>query len=257
LPTEQKKRPLKEYVTEFSLSAENLCLPYFDPSIGSKAISFTLPKHKVSFVLGANGSGKSTLLKTLLGFINPRSGGCSTQGLSAQQRAAQIAWVDQSVATDIAYSVIDVVGMSGGSPTTIKEAMHNMGITHYAEKQFATLSGGEQRRVNLARAFAQNAPWLLLDEPTTHLDISHELELIERLSGLVLQNRSVFMATHNPAHIRAVPKDRQGLVLIMQQGHLAFQADAADETSWLPALCEALGITAEQLRRFLPDFIAN
>jgi iron complex transport system ATP-binding protein len=248
---------LKEHTTEFSMSAENLCLPYFKPLEGSAAISFTLPKHKISFVLGANGSGKSTLLKTLLGFVHPRSGRCSTQGLSMQQRAAQIAWVDQSVATDIAYSVIEVVGMSGGSLATVTEAMHNMGIAHYAQRQLNTLSGGEQRRVNLARAFAQNAPWLLLDEPATHLDISHELELIDRLSGLVLQNRSVFMATHNPAHIRAVAKDRQGQVLIMHQGRLAFQADAADETSWRPALCEALGITAEQLRRFLPDFIAN
>jgi ABC-type Mn2+/Zn2+ transport system ATPase subunit len=98
---------LKEHATEFSMSAENLCLPYFKPLEGSAAISFTLPKHKISFVLGANGSGKSTLLKTLLGFLHPQSGRCSAQGLSMQQRAAQIAWVDQSVATDIAYSVIE------------------------------------------------------------------------------------------------------------------------------------------------------
>jgi iron complex transport system ATP-binding protein len=159
----------------FEMAANEVRLPYFDVTPAAKPISLKLPHKKISFLLGANGSGKSTLLKVLLGFIKPLSGHCTAQALTSKQRAVQIAWIDQSMANDIAYSVAEVVAMSGANQAAIDDAMGALRIAQYADKPFVHLSGGEQRRVHLARAMAQSAPWLLLDEPTTHLDIPHEL----------------------------------------------------------------------------------
>jgi ABC-type cobalamin/Fe3+-siderophores transport system ATPase subunit len=236
-------------MSKFTMAASDVRLPYFDIEPNTQSISFQLPENKISFLLGANGSGKSTLLKALLGFIKPLSGACSSQSLNAKERAKHIAWIDQSISDDIAYSVADVVAMSGATQNAIADAMATLEVTRYADKPLAQLSGGEQRRVHLARALAQSAPWLLLDEPTTHLDIAHELQLMETLATVVKMNRSVLMATHNPAHIKLIPNEALGVVLIMDKGQLVFQVDACDTDTWKPKLCEVLGVNAEQLQK--------
>jgi ABC-type cobalamin/Fe3+-siderophores transport system ATPase subunit len=232
----------------FEMAANEVRLPYFEVTPGTTTISFELPKNKISFLLGANGSGKSTLLKALLGFIKPLSGHCTSQTLSATERAQQIAWIDQSISNDIAYSAAEVVAMSGASHAAIAKAMATLEVAQYADKPLMQLSGGEQRRVHLARALAQSAPWLLLDEPTTHLDIAHELQLLDTLGKLVALDRSVLMATHNPAHVGLVPTEGLGLVLIMDKGQLVFQGDTCDGEQWKPKLCEVLGVTQAQLQ---------
>ncbi len=232
----------------FAIAAKEVRLAYFDITPETTPISFELPKNKISFLLGANGSGKSTLLKTLLGFIKPSAGHCTAQALSATERAQQIAWIDQSISNDIAYSAAEVVAMSGATRTAVGHAMAALEVAKYAEKPLMHLSGGEQRRVHLARALAQSAPWLLFDEPTTHLDIAHELQLIDTLAKLVTFDRSVLMATHNPAHVGLVPAEALGLVLILNKGQLVFQGDAQDTEQWMPKLCEVLGVTQAQLQ---------
>jgi ABC-type cobalamin/Fe3+-siderophores transport system ATPase subunit len=230
---------------------KDIRLPFFEhqsSNPSSSLISFELPVNKISFVLGANGSGKSTLLKVLLGFLKPLSGNCSTSALTPTQRAKQIAWIDQSNATEIAYCVTDVVGMSGANADIIKNAMQRFAIMHLANKPLTRLSGGEQRRVHLARAFAQSTPWLLMDEPTSHLDISHELQLLASLGELVAQDRSVLMATHSPAHIGIVPTEALGLVFIMDHGELVLQCKGDEKTLWFPKLCDVLGVSQAQLK---------
>jgi iron complex transport system ATP-binding protein len=236
----------------FAMAAKDVRLPYFQVTPGTTPISFELPKNKISFLLGANGSGKSTLLKVLLGFIKPLSGHCTSQALSATERAEQIAWIDQSISNDIAYSAAEVVAMSGAEQAAIAKAMNTLEVAQYADKPLMQLSGGEQRRVHLARALAQSAPWLLLDEPTTHLDIAHELQLLDTLGKLVALGRSVLIATHNPAHLNLVPDEALGLVLMMNKGQLVFQGEARDTLQWKPKLCEVLGVTQAQLQKLSP-----
>jgi iron complex transport system ATP-binding protein len=237
-------------MNKFTMAASGVRLPYFELAPNTPPISFELPANKISFLLGANGSGKSTLLKSLLGFIKPLSGTCSAQSLNVKERAMHIAWIDQSISNDIAYCVADIVAMSGATQSVDLEAMATLAITQYADKPLAQLSGGEQRRVHLARALAQSAPWLLLDEPTTHLDIAHELQLMETLATVVKMNRSILMATHNPAHIKLIPNEALGVVLIMDKGQLVFQGDAVDTDTWKLKLCEVLGVDLQQLRAF-------
>jgi iron complex transport system ATP-binding protein len=233
----------------FTMVANEVRLPYFELTPGTTPISFEVPKNKISFLLGANGSGKSTLLKVFLGFIKPSAGHCTSQVLSAKERAQQIAWIDQSISNDIAYSVTEVVAMSGATQFDIEKAMVTLDVAQHADKPLMQLSGGEQRRVHLARALAQSSPWLLLDEPTTHLDIAHELRLLDTLGRLVALDRSVLMATHNPAHLNLVPDEALGLVLIMDEGQLVFQGEARDTLQWKPKLCEVLGVTQTQLQK--------
>jgi iron complex transport system ATP-binding protein len=234
-------------MSKFTMAASDVRLPFFELADNTPPISFELPANKISFLLGANGSGKSTLLKTLLGFNKPLSGNCSAQTLSTNERAKHIAWIDQTISNDIAYSVAEVVAMSGATQTAITDAMTKLAITQYLDKPLAQLSGGEQRRVHLARALAQSAPWLLLDEPTTHLDIAHELQLLETLTTVVMMNRSVLMATHNPAHVSALPREVLGVVLILNKGQLVFQGDANDLAGWKQKLCDVLEINLGQL----------
>jgi iron complex transport system ATP-binding protein len=231
----------------FAITANEVKLPYFEITPEATPISFVLPINKISFLLGANGSGKSTLLKALLGFIKPSTGHCSSQALNAKERAEKIAWIDQSTSSEIAYSAAEVVAMSGANPTAIENAMATLEVAQYANKPLMHLSGGQQQRVHLARALAQSAPWLLLDEPTTHLDIAHELHLLDTLGKLVGLDHSVLMATHNPAHIKLVPVEALGTVLIMDKGQLIFQGEACDIHTWKPKLCEALGVKEAQL----------
>jgi iron complex transport system ATP-binding protein len=239
-------------MNKFTMAASDVRLPYFELAPNTPPISFELPTNKISFLLGANGSGKSTLLKSLLGFIKPLSGTCSAQSLNAKERAMHIAWIDQSISNDIAYSVADIVAMSGASRDVIANAMATLEVTRYADKSLAQLSGGEQRRVHLARALAQSAPWLLLDEPTTHLDIAHELQLLDTLAAVVKMNRSALMATHNPAHISAMPSEVLGMVLIMNKGQLIYRGDAGDVDGWKQTLCDVLGINLQQLGKLAP-----
>jgi iron complex transport system ATP-binding protein len=234
-------------VESFSLQAETLVLPFFKGQ-HLAPLSVKFPAERVSFLLGENGSGKSTLLKVLLGVQAPLSGCVSASRLEATSRAKALAWVDQNPSNDFSYSALEVVAMSGAPAPLIESSLVKMGIIHLREKPMNKLSGGEQRRVHLARAFAQNTPWLLMDEPGANLDIAHEIRLFENLSGIVDQKRSVLLSTHNLRHVRYVPQNKRGLILIMKSGELAFMGDASDEATWLPALAKILDLSLEQLR---------
>jgi iron complex transport system ATP-binding protein len=148
-------------------------------------------------IVGANGSGKSTLLRTLAGLAPPQAGCVMLQGrpLGAwprRERARRLAWLAQSAgATDL--SAHEVVGLgrfahggwlatpSSEDEAAIRRAMLATGSLPWAERRMSTLSGGERQRVYLARVLAVEAPVLLLDEPTTHLDPPHQEDIARLL----------------------------------------------------------------------------
>jgi iron complex transport system ATP-binding protein len=233
-------------VESFSLHAESLVLPFFKGQ-HLAPISIKFPAERVSFLLGENGSGKSTLMKVLLGLEAPISGSVSANRLNATARAKALAWVDQNPSNDFSYSALEVVAMSDATPTLIESSLAKMGIAHLRDKPMNKLSGGEQRRVHLARAFAQNTPWLLMDEPGANLDISHEIRLFENLGEIVDEKRSVLLSTHNLRHVRYIPPNKRGLILIMKSGEVQFMGDASDEAAWLPALAKSLDLSPDQL----------
>lgn len=152
-------------------------------------------------LLGPNGSGKSTLLRVLAGLLAPASGQIHLSDrplrqLSSRERARRVALVPQSVLIPFAFPVSDVVAMGRhphlgllGAPTPrdfeiIHQALQETDCAHLQDRLVTELSGGELQRVIIARALAQQATLLLLDEPTAHLDINHQLEIARLLGRL-------------------------------------------------------------------------
>ena len=172
-------------------------------------------------VIGPNGSGKSTLLKCIYRVLRPSGGavyldGKALEGYSFKQSARRVAVVAQHNYYNFDFSVQDVVLM-GRAPhkraldrdnardyQMAAQALETVGMSAFAGRSFSTLSGGEQQRVILARALAQDTPCLILDEPTNHLDIKYQLQLMDIVKGL---DRTVVAAIHD-LNIAALYCDR-------------------------------------------------
>ncbi len=152
-------------------------------------------------IVGPNGSGKTTLLRTLAGLL-PYSGGVALRGRELSlwrgtERAREIALVRQQTDLPFAFSVREVVAMGRAphlgwlSPLAsrdreiVSNAITDLALQPLAARAVNALSGGEQQRVLLAQALAQEAPLLLLDEPTAHLDVRHRLDVLDRVRRLV------------------------------------------------------------------------
>lgn len=186
-----------------------------------KGVDLKAGRQELLGVIGPNGSGKSTLLKCIYRVLKPTAGavyldGTPLEQLSYRKSARQVAVVAQHNYYNFDFCVRDVVLM-GRAPhkrplerdtaedyRIVAEALETVGMADFADRTFSTLSGGEQQRVILARALAQQTPCLILDEPTNHLDIKFQLQLMDLVRGL---NRTVIAAIHD-LNIAALYCDR-------------------------------------------------
>ena len=208
-------------------------------------------------VIGPNGSGKSTLLKCIYRVLKPTGGAVWLDGrdisdYSYKESARQVAVVAQHNYYNFDFSVRDVV-MMGRSPhkralerdnardhQMVARALETVGMADFAQRSFATLSGGEQQRVILARALAQDTPCLILDEPTNHLDIKYQLQLMDIVKGL---DRTVIAAIHD-LNIAAMYCDR---LYAVKEGRVV--ASGRPEEVLTPELIRAVyEVEAEVLR---------
>ena len=178
-------------------------------------VSLALHAGDCAALLGANGAGKTTLLRALLGFVRPDAGEVWLDGrpLGAQGRRAiarRIAYVPQAHAPTFPYTVREIVSMarapiSGWGPSrtaddeaAIDGALARLGLTAFAARSYASLSGGERQAVLIARALAQGAQILLMDEPTASLDLGQQARLMALLQALAAEGRAILMSTHQP-----------------------------------------------------------
>ena len=174
-------------------------------------VDLEVPEGEMMALVGPNGTGKSTLLRTLAGLLPIQSGRVLVAGrdlvkLSPLERARTLAMVGQQEETPADLRVAEVVALGllphrppwpgGGRKerNAVAEALEQVSMTAYANRGFHQLSGGEQRRVLLARGLAQRTELLLLDEPTNHLDIRHQHALLRMVRGL---GRTVIAAIHD------------------------------------------------------------
>jgi iron complex transport system ATP-binding protein len=166
-------------------------------------------------ILGPNGAGKSTLIRLLAGLLVPQKGSIKLHGkrLSLYQirdLSRQIAMVCQEYIPAFGFTVLETVSMARvgregfvlfedeNDKAMIREAMEQAQITHLAHRKLNELSGGERQRVFIARALAQNTPILLLDEPTSHLDIKHQVYIFDLLKSLQKdRNKTILAVTHD------------------------------------------------------------
>lgn len=195
--------------------------------------SLALNPGEVVSLLGANGAGKSTLLRLLLGLLKPAAGAVTLHGRPLgdwRQRdlARQLAYVPQVHVTPFPYTVREVALLgrlpaSGlfRAPTAADHAaadaaLQHLAIAHLANRSYTEISGGERQLALIARALAQGARLLVMDEPAAGLDYGHQLRLLERLAILAGEGYGILMTTHHPEHA-LVASHR---VLLMRDGRI-------------------------------------
>ena len=194
------------------LSVEKLGFRYGRREI-LKEITLALEKNEVLTVVGPNGSGKSTFLKCMDRILKPYCGTALLDGkgidkMGSKELAREIGYVPQSAVQSFPLTVFDAVllgrkpymnfWVSGEDREKVSEAMELTGIESLSERYFDELSGGEKQRVLIARVVAQETKVLLLDEPTSNLDIRHQLEILTLVRNLGEKRElSVIIAIHD------------------------------------------------------------
>ena len=199
------------------LTVESLKFYYSRNQVVLKDVSFKLKLHDILCLLGPNGTGKTTLLRCLLGLNKPARGIIRINEkditrTSSGQKAQYMAYVPQATSMAFPYDTEEIVLMGrtahlklGSSPTPkdrqiCREAMESLGILHLEGKSFNNLSGGERQLVLVARAMAQQARILIMDEPTANLDYSNQVRILRIINQLAEQGYSILMTTHFPDH---------------------------------------------------------
>lgn len=180
------------------------------------SIDFEAERSKVTAVLGPNGSGKTTLFQCLLGLWNHSAGevaidGRSIKSMKRAEIARHMAVVPQEHASPFPYSVFDMVLMGRVAHVGLfstpgekdrkaaMEAMEALGIETLAQRPCTALSGGERQMVLIARCLAQEAPTMLLDEPTAHLDFRNQVAVLEKVRNIAGERKlAVLMNIHDP-----------------------------------------------------------
>ncbi len=205
-----------------------------------EGVSFTGSSGQTVCLLGHNGAGKSTLFRCLLGLAQGWRGSITldrddVRALSRREFARRVAYIPQTTDPAFDYSVADVVLMGrtargGGAGSCSQEdedavfgALERVGVAHLADCGFARISGGERQMVLIARALAQQADVLIMDEPTASLDFGNQYRTMCLVEALRSSGYLVIMSTHNPQHALAWATD----VLVLHEGRMLAQGSPA------------------------------
>jgi len=220
-------------------------------------VSLSLPAGEIVCLLGPNGGGKSTLFRTLLGLLPAQGGEVRLDGeplarLSRTAIAKRVSYVPQAHAGAFPFSVLDVVLMGrtahlppfsspGRRDVAIAEAsLERLGLAHLAGQVYTRVSGGERQLALIARALAQEAPLVVMDEPTASLDFGNQVRVLDEVRALARSGIGVVMATHDPDQA-FLCADR---VALLHGGRLV--ADAPPREAITPAsLAEVYGVDAD------------
>ncbi|GGP31928.1 ABC transporter [Streptomyces capoamus] len=199
------------------LSAENVTLAY-DQRVIAEQLSVEIPDNSFTVIVGPNACGKSTLLRALSRMLRPSRGrvlldGQAIQSMPAKQVARTLGLLPQSSVAPDGITVADLVGRgryphqgllrqwSAQDERVVNESMRRTGVAELAERYVDELSGGQRQRVWIAMALAQQTPLLLLDEPTTYLDIQHQIDVLDLCAELHEEHgRTLVAVLHDLNH---------------------------------------------------------
>ncbi|MFC3163932.1 manganese/iron ABC transporter ATP-binding protein [Ciceribacter thiooxidans] len=195
------------------LVVDDISVTYRNGLTALKTASFEIPKGTITALVGVNGAGKSTLFKAVMGFVPLSSGSISILGLPAREalRRNLVAYVPQSEEVDWNFPVLveDVVMMgryghmsmlripSRRDHAMVADALARVGMADFRKRQIGELSGGQRKRVFLARALAQEGQVILLDEPFTGVDVTTEEQIVTLMRDLRDEGRVMLVSTHN------------------------------------------------------------
>jgi manganese/zinc/iron transport system ATP- binding protein len=202
--------------TDSALEVRHLTVSYRSAPVLWE-VSCSFPAERLSAIVGPNGAGKSTLLKAALGLVVADAGRVLIAGAEGRDALDRVAYVPQreSVDWDFPITVREVVEMgryrSAGwfrrlaraDRAIAAECLERVGMANYGRRQIGQLSGGQRQRVFLARALAQQAPVLLMDEPFAGIDARTQADLLDLLGRLRDEGTSVIVVHHDMAQVRA------------------------------------------------------
>jgi manganese/iron transport system ATP-binding protein len=195
------------------LSVKNATVTYRNGQTALRDVSFKIPTGTITALVGVNGSGKSTLFKAIMGFVSLARGEITILGqpVKAALKKNIVAYVPQSEDIDWNFPVLveDVVMMGryghmnmmrlakAGDHEAVTAALARVGMIDFRKRQIGELSGGQKKRVFLARALAQDGRVILLDEPFTGVDVNTENAIVKLLCSLRDEGRVILVSTHN------------------------------------------------------------
>ena len=213
--------------TNIGISAQDVTVTYRNGHTALWNASFEVPRGTITALVGVNGSGKSTLFKAIMGFVPAAKGTIKILGLDVKEALAKnlVAYVPQSEEVDWAFPVLveDVVMMGRyghmgflrrpkkADHDAVNEALRRVSMEDFRTRQIGELSGGQRKRVFLARSLAQDGQVILLDEPFTGVDLKTEEQLVGLLRELRDEGRVMLVSTHN---LGSVPEFCDRTVLV-------------------------------------------
>ena len=209
------------------ISAKGITVTYRSGLTALRDASFQIPRGTITALVGVNGSGKSTLFKAIMGFLPSAAGSIRLLGMTVPEalRRNLVAYVPQAEEVDWTFPVLveDVVMMgryghmgflrrpSATDRAKVAEALTRVGMADLTQRQIGELSGGQRKRVFLARALAQEGQIILLDEPFTGVDVKTEEQIVALLRDLRAEGRVMLVSTHN---LGSVPEFCDRTVLV-------------------------------------------
>lgn len=210
-----------------AIEVTDVTVAYANGNVALQNATFTLGAGTICALVGVNGSGKSTLFKAIMGFLRPAKGEVRIAGRSVEDSRKQklVAYVPQAEEVDWTFpvSVWDVVMMGryghmnflriprAEDKRVAEECLERVGMSGLKDRQIGELSGGQRKRVFLARALAQKGRIMLLDEPFTGVDVQTETAIIELLRALREEGHIILVSTHN---LGSVPEYCDQVVLV-------------------------------------------
>lgn len=212
---------------ELGLRVRDVTVTYRNGHTALRDTSFEIPRGTITALVGVNGSGKSTLFKTIMGFLKAAKGSVEILGrpVAEAMKTNLVAYVPQAEEVDWSFPVLveDVVMMGRygrmnfmriakqADKDAVSLALERVGMAEFRQRQIGELSGGQKKRVFLARALAQDSQVILLDEPFTGVDVKTEDSIIDLLRELRDEGRVILVSTHN---LGSVPEFCDRTVLI-------------------------------------------
>jgi iron complex transport system ATP-binding protein len=223
-----------------------------------REVDLVVPPGEFVALAGPNGSGKTTLIRSVLGLLPSPPGtielfGRPAETLTVRERARRVAWVPQEETPRDDVPLLDYVlygrnahlgwleGESGADRHHALTILGQMGLGDRADDGVLSISGGERQRAILARAIAQEAPLLLLDEPTSHLDIGHQLDLLARVRSLVEERQVAVIAAMHDLNLAARFADR---IVVLARGRKYLEG-APREVLSKELLARVWGVSAD------------
>jgi iron complex transport system ATP-binding protein len=223
------------------LNATELNLAYDNATIIPN-LSITIPKHKITALVGPNGCGKSTLLRGISRLLKPRGGSVLLDGqdiwkLPTKELAKRLGILPQGPVAPEGLTVHELVAQgryphqswfqqwSAEDERITRDALDITGVTEFADRPVDTLSGGQRQRAWIAMTLAQDSELILLDEPTTFLDLAYQIEVLDLLHALNLErSKTIVMVLHDLNHACRY----SDFLVAVRGGQIAAQGEPAD-----------------------------